>query len=166
MIKKLWLDTIPIMIIISMFAFVLGVYFGLFEIPFLYQITTATGQKLWHFDTAHWLQNINGALVGFEKLKLESNPLEWQTTEEGFLNSEFWQVLLNNIAYMFNYLIYVLNIFLFIIRLIAYIIVNILCIIGFVKDPITWSGHTYEPNWLMNIFLWISNNLQIPFIQP
>lgn len=166
MIKKMWLDTIPILIIIAMFGFVLGVYFGLFNIPFIYQITTATGQKMWSFDVPHWLQNINGAFVGFDKLKLEKNPLEWQSTNASMLDSEFWETLLNNIAYCFNWIIYLFNVILFVVRLIAYIIVNILCILGMVKDPMTWNGQTYEPNWLMEIFIWISNNLQIPFINP
>lgn len=172
MLKKLWLDTIPILIVIAMFGYVLGVYFGLFSIPFIYKYTTLTGQQLWRFDIPNWLQNINGAFVGFEQLELKQNPLQWQSTNAGMLDSEFWTTLLNNIAYCFNFLIYILNIALFVIRLIAYIIVNILCILGMVRNTYVWTNPntgmqtTYEPNWLMEIFIWISNNLQIPFIEP
>ena len=172
MIKKLWLDTIPILIVIAMFGFVLGVYFNLFEIPFIYKITTTTGQQMWRFDIPHWLQNINGAFVGFEQLVLEKNPLHWINSDASFLQEEFWTTLLNNLAYCFNYLIYALNVILFVVRLIAYVVVNILCILGMVKEPMTWQNpyngaiNTYEPNWLMEIFIWISQNLQIPFIQP
>ncbi len=172
MIKKIWLDTIPILLVIAMFAFVLSVYYGLFQIPFIYQITTATGQTMWRFDTAAWFRNLNGAFGSIEELELKQNPLEWQSTDAGMLEGEFWTVLLNNIAYMFNFLIYALNIFLFVVRLIAYLATNILCIIGFVRQPMTWQNPytlqttTFEPNWLMNISLWISHNLQIPFIIP
>ena len=172
MIKKIYYDLIPVLIIIAMFGYVLGIYFNLFNIPYLYQITTSTGSKMWCYDMKGYIDNINGAFNGFEELKLEQNPLSWQKTNANMLDSEFWNTLFNNIAYIFNFFIYALNIVLFVFRLIAYIVVNLLCIMGMVKDKTLWKNpsnglyYNIEPNWLMKTFTWIAMNLQIPFIQP
>lgn len=170
--KKIYYDLIPILIIIPMFAFTIGVYFHIFEIPFLYQYTTITGASLWRFDITSYLKNIDGAFNNLAELKLELNPLTWKTTSASFTSKQFWDTLLNNIAYMFNYLIFVLNTILFVFRFIAYLVVNILCILGMVRNPYTWTNPStlittiYQPNWLISVFTWISTNLQIPFIQP
>lgn len=172
MVKKLWLDTIPILLVITMFAFVLGVYYGLFEIPFLYQITTTTGQTMWHFDTAKYFINLNGAFNSISELTLERNPLEWKNTDASMLESEFWTTLLHNMAFIANWLIFMMNLGLFVIKFIAYLAINLLCIMGMVRQPTQWTNpqtmelQTYNPNWLMEIFTWLATNLQINYIIP
>ena len=161
MIKKIWLDTMPILIVLCMFAFIFGVYYGLFEIPFIYKIE---GTNAWNFDLRNYFLNLDTALVGFQELKLELNPLRWQDHGANMLQSQFWQDILNNLAYIVNNLAFFINIILFVARVIAYAVVNILCILGMVKNPMEWNGKIYEPNWLMEIFIWISQNLQIPYI--
>ena len=165
MIKKIFLDTLPIIIIIAIFAYVISIYFKLFEIPYLYQTTTITGAKFWVWDIKTYLQNLDGSFSSITKLELEKNPLEWKNTQASFINREYWQTLLNNLAYMFNYFIYFLNVILFIFRFLAYIIINILSILGMVRKPTMYMDKLYEPNWFMEIFVWISENLQIPFIK-
>lgn len=165
MIKKIFLDTLPIIIIIAIFAYVISIYFKLFEIPYLYQTTTITGAKFWVWDIKTYLQNLDGSFSSITKLELEKNPLEWKNTQASFIDREFWQTLLNNLAYMFNYFIYFLNVILFIFRFLAYIIINILSILGMVRKPTMYMDKLYEPNWFMEIFVWISENLQIPFIK-
>ena len=175
MIKKVFYDLIPITIVIAMFAFTLGVYFNIFDIPFLYQYPTSAGGQvigqLWRFDITAYLRNLDGSFNSLQSLKITPNPLQFRTTEEGFLDSEFWEVLINNIAYMFNYIIYFLNVVLFIFRFIAYLIVNILAILGMIREPYFWTNPItgvqtlYEVNWLMSTATWICNNLEIPMIE-
>lgn len=164
MVKKIFLDTLPIILIIAMFAYVFTIYLGIFQIPFIYKYTTSLGQTMWRFDIHEYLINIQNNFTSIAELELEKNPLEWQNTQASFIDRQFWQTLLNNLAYMFNYFIYFLNVILFIIRFMAYVITNILAILGMVRNPIEYNGQIFEPNWLMTIFTWITQNLQIPFI--
>ena len=165
MVKKIFLDTLPIILIIAMFAYVFTIYLGIFQIPFIYKYTTSLGQTMWRFDIHEYLINIQNNFTSIAELELEKNPLEWQNTQASFIDRQFWQTLLNNLAYMFNYFIYFLNVILFIFRFLAYIIINILSILGMVRKPTMYMDKLYEPNWFMEIFVWISENLQIPFIK-
>lgn len=170
MIKKMYYDLIPLIIFITMFAYVLGVYFNLFDIPFLYQITTSTGAKMWHFDTISYLRNIDGAFNSLKELKITPNPREWIDSNASFLESEFWEAILNNMAFLFNQFLWFLNVILFVFRFAAYISTNILAILGMVNNTLDWKNpqtgliSRYEPNWLMQIMTFIAQNLEIPYV--
>lgn len=119
--------------------------------------------KIYHFNMQTYLQNINTAwqtnALNFKDIL---PPTQWKNIDANVLDKEFWQALINNLAFIANWAYFPINFILWVIRWLAWLINILLAIIGWPTQK-NELGEYYSN--LAMILNWVTENLMIPYIQ-
>lgn len=158
--KKLF----PYIVIFGIFAIMLNNLFN--EDNALFStITTNSGLTMYKLDLHKYIYNLENM---WKANTLQFNQLiqtrTWQTTNATMLQSEFWNVMINNLAYIFNWLYLPINIICFILRFVMYLAYLILGFLGFNTEYTALNGTINSTSPLMGIIEWIFTYFQIPYI--
>ena len=160
--KKLFIDTLGIFLIICFFAFTFKTFFNI-QSPYLITYVADTGIKITYYDYGQYFIQVSNSFNTFgAQLQLEFPWRTWQTNMD---LTNWLSVLMNNIAFIFDWMYMPINIALWVLRLMAWIIKSALVILGFIEfanTPI--NGIVYQPEWFMTTLTWMSQNLSIPYI--
>lgn len=117
---------------------------------------------LYYIDLNKWISNINAAIT--------SNPINMDDVlpqgsfvevSGSALESNFWEAIINNLAYAFNWLYAPINVLLVLIRWIAYVARAALSIFGW---PMTTNTDGSYTSILMQLLTSIMQYLKIPYI--
>lgn len=122
------------------------------------------GVEIRTFNAHTYLTNINNA---WKTNALNFNdilpPLQWQEVTGNMLQNQFWEALLNNLAFIANWAYFPINFILWLFRWVTWLINILLALIGWnTQQRIDGS---YYSNLVM-INEWVTQNLMIPYIQP
>lgn len=152
--------TMPMIIMIGLIGIMTNFLFAL-ESGYLAQ-TTVNGITMYYIDVGKWIANINTALT--------TNPIDMddilptgsyiEIDSANVLEAEFWEAIINNIAYTFNWLYAPINVILLLVRWIAYIARCVLVIFGW---PMTQTNGSYD-SILITVLTSIMEYLKIPYI--
>jgi hypothetical protein len=160
MIKKIFLDTLGIILVICFFAVTFKTFFGI-NTPYLQTYTTELGQQITYYDYSAYFMQINNSFNNFgQQLQLQLPSRQWVNV--GGL--DWFADLANNLAVVFNWIYFPLNVILWPIRLLTWILKETLILLGFVEFTTTVNNVTYNPEWFMTTLSWLSQNLAIPYI--
>lgn len=155
---RLFKKIIKYTIILGVIGFCLNMIFDN-AIGFL-QIERYNGVLIYRYDYFSYMENLRQSFTGTTELTLELPTRIWQNTNANMINEEFWEVMGNNLALIFDYLIFALNILLWPLRLMAYFLRGVLAIIGL--NVISPQESTLK--WLIDLVNNMVNFIQIPYV--
>lgn len=167
MVRKAINEFIPITIIICLIAYVLSIHLKIINIPYMYTETYNYGNittTMYKYDFLGYIRNIENSFTNIQILELKFPERQWINTTSTFLEKDFWDALINNIALIFDWLYMPINIILYPIRLILWLIRNLLTILGMNYQTIYYNEQIIEPNAIMQLLNNIVNNLYIPYV--
>lgn len=145
-------------ILIAVIGFALTLMWGE-SLGFLTKQTT-NGITYWKYDYFGYINNIQASVTDTTVLELKSIPRSWANIDANILESEFWEDLGNNLAFMLDIWIFAINLLIYNFRIGGYILRFVLSVIGFNMQPGVSIG---AMQWLKE-FVQIVINLQIPYV--
>lgn len=150
---------------IAMIAFALNFIFGneqtnTYVVSYLSK-QTINGVTFYKYDVFNYLKNLEATFTDTPQLFLHLPEREWANIDTGILEEEFWQDLVNNLAFMLNVVITAINILLFPIRLVFYLVQTLLAIIGLPMVEGTYQNNPLK--WLIDIVKTLTV-LEIPYV--
>ena len=123
--------------------------------------TTINGVAIKTVDLRTYLINITNAwetnALNFEDI-LPSR--QWEEVTGSVIDSTFWNALFNNMALIFDWLYFPINFILWILRWISWLLKLLLAVIGW---NVGQNNGVYYSQ-LVEILVWITKNLMIPYI--
>lgn len=159
--KKIFIDTLALFIVIAFFGITFKNFFGIAN-PYLQTtIVQETGIKITYYDYGAYIVQLNNSFNTFgQELQLEWPPRVWKSVA----GLDWFDDLVNNLAFIFDWIYMPINVVLWPMRLSAWIVKQVFVILGFVAETQTINGTTYNPEWFMKTFTWMSEHLAIPYI--
>lgn len=160
--KKIFIDTLGIVLVICFFALTFSMFFGI-QTPYL-QTTTAelTNVKITYYDFAGYFRNIQGHFTNFGN-ELDINIPQRQWRSVAFLT--LFEDLANNMAFIFNWFVFVINVLIWPVRLLCWLIKSAFIILGIIDMPMIINGQGYNPPWFMDVLTALTEQMQIPYIE-
>ena len=118
------------------------------------------GQTIYRYDLYAYIEELKTTLSSIDVFEIEFFEREWVDIDSNIFESEFWEALVNNLAYMLDVVIFAINLILYPFRFMFWVIKFILALIGVaVNDPNLNNGL----QWLIQAINFMAG-LQIPFV--
>ena len=166
--------TMKYVIIIALVSYIL---------TYLFKFNTGIIQKYEVYGITQYRFSIKDYLVNLSNFNTYTNisittiipSRTWTDPGSNWISDQFWEAIINNIAYIFDWLYFPLNIILYVIRLAVYVVRLLLAVIGWpLSTHIQLSTscgigqpYCYEvvfDSQLMQALTWITNKLIIPYV--
>lgn len=152
----------PVFIIFIAIGTIMFTFFVVFKVEPTYLTKIYYGNLVaYKLDTYSYIKNLESSITSTAELNLHLPNDIWQLPTGTIVEEQFWQAVLNNMQFIFNYFLLVANLFVWPLRLIAYILRQAMVIIGMnVQEGATTNGFL---QWLVDL----ARNLQmleIPYV--
>lgn len=147
-------------IIVGTIGVGLNAIFGQGTFIFLHRIRTPSGLWLYEIDIWGYVNNVKNSFSDVARLSLATPDRSWVNITSSFVQPEFWEALVNNMALMLDWFIFTINVIIYPIRIGGYILLQYLALLGInVLDP-EYAGGL---KWLVELCTYLKS-LQIPYV--